>query len=291
MSKSPLPVVRTVAELRAVVAGWKAAGERVAMIPTMGALHSGHLSLIALGRERAQRTVASIFVNPAQFAPHEDFDAYPRGEAEDAAKLAEAGCDLLFAPNAREMYPEGFATTVNVAKGVSEPLEGLSRPHFFGGVATVVAKLLIQCGPDIAIFGEKDYQQLLVIKRMARDLDLPVEILGGPTTRERDGLALSSRNAYLTPDERKAASAPSIVTEAAPAVAPAAPGIVQLAISPWGQVEIDGQAMGTSPPLSKLTLAAGTHTVTIRNADFPPLVTTVTVDADRPVTLRHRFGQ
>ena len=207
MSETPLPVVRTVADLRAVVAGWKAAGERVAMIPTMGALHSGHLSLIALGRQKADRTVASIFVNPAQFAPHEDFDAYPRGEAEDAAKLAEAGCDLLFAPNAREMYPDGFATTVNVATGVSEPLEGVSRPHFFGGVATVVAKLLIQCGPDVAIFGEKDYQQLLVIKRMARDLDLPVEILGGPTAREADGLALSSRNAYLTPEERAAARA------------------------------------------------------------------------------------
>lgn len=207
MSKAPLPVVRTVADLRVVVAGWKAAGERVAMIPTMGALHSGHLSLIALGRETADRTVASIFVNPAQFAPHEDFDAYPRGETEDAAKLAEAGCDLLFAPNAREMYPEGFATSVTVDRGVSEPLEGVSRPHFFGGVATVVAKLLIQCQPDVAIFGEKDYQQLLVIKRMARDLDLPVEILGGATARESDGLALSSRNAYLSDEERKAARA------------------------------------------------------------------------------------
>lgn len=207
MTSSPVPVARTVAELRAVVAGWKAAGQRVAMIPTMGALHAGHLSLVELGRRGADRTVASIFVNPAQFAPHEDFDAYPRGEARDAALLAEVGCDLLFAPTAREMYPDGFATTVNVATGVSEPLEGVSRPHFFGGVATVVAKLLIQCGPDVAIFGEKDYQQLLVIRRMARDLDLPVEIVGGPTTREADGLALSSRNAYLTPDERKAAAA------------------------------------------------------------------------------------
>ena len=207
MSSTALPVVRTVAELRAVVAGWRAAGERVALVPTMGALHAGHLSLIALGRARADRTVATVFVNPAQFAPHEDFDAYPRGEAEDAVKLAQAGCDLLFAPNAREMYPEGFATTVSVAKGVSEPLEGVSRPHFFGGVATVVAKLLIQAGPDVAIFGEKDYQQLLVIKRMARDLDLPVEIIGAPTTREADGLALSSRNAYLTPEERAAARA------------------------------------------------------------------------------------
>ena len=207
MSTHALTVVRTVADLRAAVAGWRAAGERVALVPTMGALHAGHLSLIELGNRLADRTVATIFVNPAQFAPHEDFDAYPRGEDRDAALLAQAGCDLLFAPNAREMYPEGFATTVNVATGVSEPLEGVSRPRFFGGVATVVAKLLIQAGPDVAIFGEKDYQQLLVIRRMARDLDLPVEIIGGPTTREKDGLALSSRNAYLTPEDRKAAGA------------------------------------------------------------------------------------
>jgi pantoate--beta-alanine ligase len=207
MTQTRLPVVRTVADLRAVVAGWRAAGERVALVPTMGALHPGHLSLIEMGRRLADRTVATIFVNPAQFAPHEDFDAYPRGEDRDAGLLAEAGCDLLFAPNAREMYPEGFATAVSVATGVSEPLEGVSRPHFFGGVATVVAKLLIQAGPDVAIFGEKDYQQLLVIRRMARDLDLPVEIVGGPTTREPDGLALSSRNAYLTPEERAHARA------------------------------------------------------------------------------------
>jgi len=201
-----LDTVRTVADLRARVAAWKAAGERVAMVPTMGALHEGHLSLVRLGKERADRVVASIFVNPTQFAPHEDFDAYPRAEARDAGLLEGAGCDLLYAPTAAEMYPEGFATSVTVA-GVSEPLDGQARPHHFGGVATVVSKLLIQCGPDIAIFGEKDYQQLLVIKRLARDLDLPVEIVGGPTARDHDGLALSSRNAYLSTDERKIASA------------------------------------------------------------------------------------
>jgi pantoate--beta-alanine ligase len=207
MTQTALPVVRTVAALRAQVSAWKREGLRVAMVPTMGALHEGHLSLVRLGNQKADRTVASIFVNPAQFAPHEDFDAYPRGEDRDSALLAAAGCALLFAPTVGEMYPDGFATTVNVATGVSEPLEGVSRPHFFGGVATVVSKLLNQCRPDVAIFGEKDYQQLLVIKRMARDLDLGVEIVGGPTSREADDLAMSSRNAYLTPEEREMASA------------------------------------------------------------------------------------
>lgn len=207
MSASLLPVVRTVAELRAQVSAWKTQGLRVAMVPTMGALHEGHLSLVKLGLQRADRVVASVFVNPTQFAPHEDFDAYPRGEGRDAELLAQAGCALLFAPTVSEMYPDGFATLVNVARGVSEPLEGVSRPHFFGGVATVVSKLLNQCRPDVAIFGEKDYQQLLVIRRMARDLDLGVEILGGPTTREDDGLAMSSRNAYLGKEERERSSA------------------------------------------------------------------------------------
>ena len=207
MTQTALPVVRTVAALRAQVSAWKREGLRVAMVPTMGALHEGHLSLVRLGNQKADRTVASIFVNPAQFAPHEDFDAYPRGEDRDSALLAAAGCALLFAPTVGEMYPDGFATTVNVATGVSEPLEGVSRPHFFGGVATVVSKLLNQCRPDVAIFGEKDYQQLLVIRRMARDLDLGVEIIGGPTSREADDLAMSSRNAYLTAEEREMASA------------------------------------------------------------------------------------
>jgi pantoate--beta-alanine ligase len=212
---SPTPTIaRTVADLRRQVASWRAAGERVAMVPTMGALHAGHLSLVELGLTRASRVVASIFVNPAQFAPHEDFDAYPRGEGRDAALLGAAGCELIFAPTVREMYPDGFATRVAV-DGVSGPLEGEKRPQFFGGVATVVAKLLIQCGPDVALFGEKDYQQLLVIRRMARDLDLAVEIVGGPTVREADGLAMSSRNAYLSAEERAvAATVPAVMAEA-----------------------------------------------------------------------------
>ena len=212
-------IVRTVADLRAQVAAWKAAGERVALIPTMGALHEGHLSLIKLGQQHAERTVASIFVNPKQFAPHEDFDSYPRGEARDAELLAGAGCDLLFAPGVEEMYAPGFSTTINLT-GVSEPLEGAARPLFFGGVATVVTKLLIQSETAVALFGEKDYQQLQVIKRVVKDLDIPVEIVGAPTARAEDGLALSSRNAYLSPEERAAAVAlPNAMKAAAKAVA------------------------------------------------------------------------
>jgi len=200
-----LPIVRTVADLRGQTALWRAAGQRIDLVPTMGALHQGHLSLIAKAREDADRIVASVFVNPTQFAPGEDFEAYPRDEARDAALLSGAGCDLLFAPTASEMYAPGFSTTVTVA-GVSEPLDGQSRPTHFAGVATVVAKLLIQAAPDVAVFGEKDYQQLQVIKRLARDLDLPARIVGAPTMRAEDGLALSSRNAYLSPAEREIAT-------------------------------------------------------------------------------------
>jgi len=214
-----LATVRSVADLRAQVSAWKAAGKSVGMVPTMGALHEGHLSLVRLAKARADRVVASIFVNPRQFAPHEDFDSYPRGEDRDAELLLSAGCDLLYAPTAIEMYAPGFATAVSVS-GVSEPLDGEARPHFFGGVATVVSKLLIQCAPDVAVFGEKDYQQLLVIKRLARDLDLPTEIVGGPTARDHDGLALSSRNAYLTPDQRQIAAAlPATLKKVAETVA------------------------------------------------------------------------
>jgi len=201
MTDRPLPVVRTIAALRDAVRAWRRAGQTVALVPTMGYLHEGHLSLVRLGAARASRVVASIFVNPTQFAPGEDFAAYPRDEARDSGLLASAGCDLLYAPSVEEMYPAGFATTVTVA-GVSAPLDGVSRPTHFSGVATVVTKLLLQCLPDVAIFSEKDYQQLLVIRRLARDLDIPVEILGAPTIRAADGLALSSRNVYLTAAER-----------------------------------------------------------------------------------------
>ena len=199
-----IAIVRTVADLRAQVTAWKQAGERVALVPTMGALHDGHLSLITLAKTKADRVVASVFVNPTQFGPNEDFDSYPRDEARDAELLASAGCDLLFAPSVGEMYAPGFATTVSVT-GVSEPLDGAARPGHFAGVATVVSKLLIQCGPDVAVFGEKDYQQLQVIKRVVADLNIPTEIVGAPTARLDDGLARSSRNAYLSEAEREVA--------------------------------------------------------------------------------------
>lgn len=199
-SPSPLAVVRTVADLRATVRDWKRQGLSVGMVPTMGALHEGHLTLVREAARRADRVVASNFVNPTQFAAHEDLDKYPRQQEQDARLLAGAGCHLMFAPSAQEMYPEGFATSIAVA-GPALGLEGDFRPQMFGGVALVVTKLFNQVQPDIAVFGEKDYQQLMVIRRFVRDLDLPIEIVGAPTERDAHGLALSSRNAYLSETE------------------------------------------------------------------------------------------
>lgn len=210
MADSPLRIVRDVPTLRAAAAAGRRHGGGVGLVPTMGALHGGHLSLVRAAKERCGFVVASLFVNPLQFAPHEDFGRYPRDEANDAALLASAGCDLLYAPERSVMYPDGFATAVTVTD-ISQPLEGEKRPQFFGGVATVVTKLLLQCLPDVAFFGEKDYQQLLVIKKLARDLDLPVSIVGLPTVREHDGLAMSSRNAYLTDAERRIAGRLNLV--------------------------------------------------------------------------------
>jgi pantoate--beta-alanine ligase len=208
-----MDTVSTIEDLRAQVGARRGCGERIGLVPTMGALHEGHLSLVRAMKERCGRVVVSIFVNPTQFAPHEDFDRYPRDLAADSAKLAGLA-DLIFAPGAREMYPDGFSTKIEVG----EPSAGLEtdfRPHFFGGVATIVSKLLIAAMPDAAIFGEKDYQQLLVIKRMVADLALPIEIIGGPILREADGLAMSSRNAYLNPAERKIAGQLNLVLQAA----------------------------------------------------------------------------
>ena len=213
-----MQIIRETAALREALAALRGAGGTLALVPTMGALHAGHLALVAAARRRADHVVASIFVNPLQFAAHEDLSTYPRREASDAALLEAEGCALLWAPDAAAMYPQGFATTVSVS-GVSDDLDGAARPGHFEGVATVVAKLFGQVRPDVAIFGEKDYQQLCVIRRLAIDLDLGVEIIGVPTQRDADGLALSSRNAYLSDEERLAARAlPRALGEAARAI-------------------------------------------------------------------------
>ena len=205
-TENRVEIIRTRNELQARVRAWKQAGETVGFVPTMGALHEGHLSLIEKAQEKVTRTVASIFVNPTQFAPGEDFDTYPRREAEDIAKLASVNCDAVYLPSVAEMYPEGSVTNVRV-ESLSDLLDGIYRPHFFYGVATVVARLFLHAQPDVAVFGEKDYQQLQVIRRMVRDLGFPIEIIGGATRRDPDGLAQSSRNLYLSPEERQAAGA------------------------------------------------------------------------------------
>lgn len=211
-----LSTFRTIGDMRAQVAAWKAEGLRVGLVPTMGALHDGHLSLVRALEKKADRVIVSIFVNPTQFAAHEDLDTYPRQEADDLAQLqslnqqATPAVHAVYLPSVTDIYPQGFATQITL-QGPALGLESDERPHFFGGVAVVVAKLLMQSQCDVAIFGEKDFQQLLVIRQMARDLDLPCEILGGPIMREPDGLAMSSRNAYLSQDERTIAGTLNVI--------------------------------------------------------------------------------
>lgn len=230
-----IDIVRSVGELRACVRGWREAGAKVAMVPTMGSLHEGHLSLVRRAQAVCDRVCVSLFVNPTQFGPNEDFAVYPRDEAGDAGKLSELGADLLFAPAIEEMYPPGALTRVSVPS-LGDLLEGEYRPGFFTGVATVVSKLLLQALPDVAVFGEKDYQQLLVIRRMVTDLWIPTRIEAVPTVREPDGLALSSRNAYLAPDERRVA--PALFATLTAVAADVASGADAIERAEWGAAEL-----------------------------------------------------
>ncbi len=220
-----IEITRSVAGLRRCVRRWRSAGESVGLVPTMGALHEGHLALVREAAARCRRVVTTIFINPTQFGAAEDLDSYPRDEADDVAKLARLGVALVFAPPLEEVYPPGFSTSVSVG-GVTQGLCGVFRPGHFEGVATVVAKLLLQCLPDIAVFGEKDYQQLQCIRRLARDLDIPVEIVGVPTVRDQDGMALSSRNAKLSAADRRAALSLSRVLREVAATLAREPGAV-----------------------------------------------------------------
>lgn len=205
MNKNPVPL-RTLKDLRLALAPHRREGQRIGFIPTMGALHEGHISLVRLAAQRSEISVVSIFVNPTQFAPGEDLDTYPRTEEADIARLTQAGVDYVYLPTVEEIYPGGSLTNVRVEE-MSDLLDGVYRPHFFYGVATVVARLFIHVQPDVAVFGEKDYQQLQIIRRMVRDLGFPIDVIGGPTVRDADGLAQSSRNAYLSAEERERANA------------------------------------------------------------------------------------
>jgi pantoate--beta-alanine ligase len=233
-----LDIARTIADLRSHIAGWRDVGERVGLVPTMGALHDGHLALARAAQAECDRVVATIFVNPKQFAPNEDLASYPRREAADLAMLRSAGVALVFMPAIAEIYRPGFATTVRVA-GLTDCLCGAHRAGHFDGVATVVTKLLLQSLPDTAYFGEKDYQQLLVVRRLACDLDIPARIAGVPTVREADGLALSSRNAYLSPEERRIAPTLARVLRRIAAALSAEPEAVAFETA-RGRVDLDG---------------------------------------------------
>jgi len=242
MARGPL-IVRTIKTLDRTIGAYRDANETLALVPTMGALHAGHLALVRRARRRADRVVVSIFVNPAQFAPTEDFASYPRSFARDIAALKGEAIDLVWSPPGEVMYPDGFATSVNVKGPATVDLEDRFRPHFFGGVATVVAKLFAQCRPDFAIFGEKDYQQLKTVARLAADLNLKVDVIGVPTVREKDGLALSSRNVYLSPAER--AVAPMLyctLKESAARIAAREP-IARVTSEGWLAIEAAGFAV------------------------------------------------
>ena len=235
-----MKTLRSPVALRETIQAWRAEGLKTALIPTMGALHEGHLSLVREGLKHADRAIVTLFVNPKQFAANEDLSRYPRDEKGDAAKLEQAGAHLLYAPTADAIYPKGFATKISLEGPAAAGLEDKFRPQFFDGVATIVAKLFIQAPCDFAIFGEKDWQQLQVVTRMAQDLDLPIKIIGVPTMREKDGLAMSSRNAYLTPEERNIAPALyRALTRAAAAIRAGAPPPMACASADLRQFKVD----------------------------------------------------
>ena len=254
-----MQIIRDIATLHRAIAALKQGGKSVALVPTMGALHDGHLSLVRMGRRVADHVVVSIFVNPTQFGPNEDFAAYPRDEARDAALLVEEGASLLWAPDVTVMYPGGHSTHIEVAE-LGADYCGAARPGHFDGVATVVAKLFNQVRPDVAIFGEKDWQQLAIIRRMARDLDFHLDILGAPIARDPDGLALSSRNAYLSADQRAAATAfPDALKAAATTIAKGGDVDTALteaaaAIVAGGFDSVDYVALADADSLERLTV-------------------------------------
>ena len=258
-------VTRTVPALRHALEPFRRAGQSVALVPTMGALHQGHLALIREAQKRARRVVVSIFVNPTQFAPHEDFGSYPRRFAADLNALTEAKADLVWAPSAEVMYPEGFATHIEPEGPAKAGLEDKFRPHFFGGVVTVVAKLFLQVSPDLALFGQKDYQQLRVITQMAKDLDLSLKIVGVPTVRERDGLALSSRNAYLSASERAAAPTLQRVLAQSAARIRKGDGIERTLATGRGEIEDAGFKLDYLEARDALTLEP------VRSREFGPV--------------------
>ena len=261
-----LEVVRDVASLRAKVREWRRQDETVGLIPTMGALHDGHLALVKAALDSCDHAVTTIFVNPTQFAPNEDFEAYPRDEADDLSKLQALSADVAFVPPVEEMYADGFSTSVAVS-GLTEGLCGATRPHFFGGVATVVSKLLLQAMPDKAFFGEKDYQQLQVVTRMARDLDIPVEIVGVPTVREADGLAMSSRNWYLSPEER--ASAPALYKVLCDIAAKLSAGQTSAAAIAEGRTVLEAAGFG---PIDYIEVCDASSLEPLETADRPARV-------------------
>ena len=261
-----LEVVRDVASLRAKVREWRRQDETVGLIPTMGALHDGHLALVKAALDSCDHAVTTIFVNPTQFSPNEDFEAYPRDEADDLSKLQALSADVAFVPPVEEMYADGFSTSVAIS-GLTEGLCGATRPHFFGGVATVVSKLLLQALPDKAFFGEKDYQQLQVVTRMARDLDIPVEIVGVPTVREADGLAMSSRNWYLSPEERT--SAPALYKVLCDIAAKLSAGQTSAAAIAEGRTVLEAAGFG---PIDYIEVCDASSLEPLETADRPARV-------------------